>query len=278
MNLGASHERAGGNHRGVVPLGVAGGQDRARPARGLDEPLRLGGRSGQRLLHQSGHAALEEWQCHGHVALGRHGNRHHVDLRLETGRVGARPAAGGRGHLLGPLAIDVDDGHQVDTVQAGQNPRMVPAEVPDADDRRLSGRTASSGIAPEPAIRVRLRLRPLAHSRARPRMPRSPASSARRTISSRSKTSVRPGVDRQRDGARRPHRLDRRSPDDRHVEPHVLIRLRDLHDVERRDRPSARRAGSSRRSPPSPPPRPRRGPSPRSSARCRVPAIVSAIR
>ena len=96
-----------------------------------------------------------------------------------------------------------------------------------------------------------------------------PASSAASTIASPSIISVLPAST---DSAVAPaalHRLDRRHADDRHVEPHVLIRLRHLDDADARagQLPGAR--DHLRRCLPSP--RPRRPPrtSPRSSGRCR---------
>ena len=58
-----------------------------------------------------------------------------------------------------------------------------------------------------------------------------PASSAALTIASPSIISVLPASTDSDRRARGLHRLDRRHADDRHVEPHVLIRLRDLDDA-----------------------------------------------
>ena len=97
-----------------------------------------------------------------------------------------------------------------------------------------------------------------------------PASSAALMIASPSIISVFPASTDSAVAPARLHRLDRRHADDRHVEPHVLIRLRDLDDAHAGagELPGARdhRVGAL----PSPRPRRPRRTSPRSSGRCRA--------
>ena len=129
------------------------------------------------------------------------------------------------------------------------------AEVADADDRRSAASDSGRCIAcslPRAGRRSRCRL------------------VGRRNTCSPSSTSVRPAST---DSARRagdPHRLDRRNPDHRHVEAHVLLRLRDLDDPHAGTGQVPGPARSLRRCLPSPRPRPPPCASRRWSGRCRA--------
>ena len=127
--------------------------------------------------------------------------------RVEQRRVSVR-----RGDLLGPGAIGVDDGDE------RRRPAATRGSARDACPRYPTPMTAN-------AQRAFMR----SSASARPTIAIS-ASSAALTIASPSIISVLPAST---DSTRRAgglHRLDRRHADDRHVEAHVLLRLRDLDD------------------------------------------------
>ena len=125
MNRGsASSGRAAataGLNRSVWP--TASG-DAGRGGRG-DQLVGLGERSRHRLLDEDRHARLEKRQRDVAMQLGRHRNRHGVDLAEQLARVEQRPRAAGGRDLLGARAVGVDDRDELDARQRRQNPRVM---------------------------------------------------------------------------------------------------------------------------------------------------------
>ena len=179
----------------------------------------------------------------------RHGDGVHLVEQLAIVRQRARAA--GRRPRPRALGSVIDDRGQPRAVDAGQQPRVVLAQVADADDRDPQGLSHAAPPAGRPTTAM-------------------PAASAasKNFVAVHDQRLAR--VDRDRRRAGRLHRLDRGDADDGDVEAHVLVRLGDLDDPGARARRSPRRGGSPRRSPPSP--RRRRPPCPsrRWSGRCRA--------
>ena len=173
-------------------------------------------------------AALEKRQRDVAVQLGRHRDRHRVDLAEQL--ADSRSARARRSPRRSPRrasGLRVDHRRRARTPSSvRQDPRVVPAQVADADDRDAQ-RVSASALPASPAARPRRR------SRCRPR-----SADVEHVLAVEHQRPAR--VDRQRRRAGAPHRLDRRDADDRHVEPHVLLRLRHLDDRARRGRPDAR--------------------------------------
>ncbi len=175
----------------------------------------------------------------------------------QRGRIGDHRRAVRVGNLPRALLVGIDDAHQVDAWHRGQDPRVMTAQMADADDRYSHVRALI----------------------ARPRVPTMaiPAASAASITAWPSTSSVLPASI---DSAVAPmsritSTVRRRRPARRTACPGSAWRPSPC---ARRRRPRARPVAASRLSLPSPRPRRPPRPSPRSTARRRAPAIASAMR
>ena len=110
-------------------------QERPTAFRGADDRVGLGQRARHRLLDEHRRAGFEERDRNLVMQLGRNRKRHGVDAAEHIAViVRGRGAARGRCRR-GAIAIDVDDGGQVHIRQRGENPGVMPPEMPDPNNR-----------------------------------------------------------------------------------------------------------------------------------------------
>ena len=131
----ADHQRQRRRDRRVEPLGVTGGQHRAARAR----PPRSGDRrrppSRHRLLHQHRDARSRNGSATSTCDS--------VGTAIVTASTSIQQLARSRprlratlaGDLVGAARLDVHDADQLDAVHRGQQPRVMLAEMTDADHR-----------------------------------------------------------------------------------------------------------------------------------------------
>ena len=201
-----------------------------RRAAGRDQSVGLRDGRGDRLLHQ-----------HVRRRASRNGSAT-VDVRRRSAprssprrRAPSRSRAVGkrRGAVLGgdlrapaPRLVSTTP-TSVDVRHRRQQPRVMLAEMADADDgdsRACASIAGGRRPSPDPPDDRDPGLVGRGDERASPSI-----------------ISVLPASTDSADRAGRAHRLDRRDADDRHVEAHVLLRLRHLDDARRRGRRDARR-------------------------------------
>ena len=135
MKRGFDTQRQRRRHRRIEPLRVAGRQHAARARRRLDQPVGVGQRRRQRLLHQHGDAALDERQRD--LDVRRRSGTAIVTASTRSssvGGVGERPRPVLGGDLVGAAGLGVHDADELDAVHRRQQPGMMLAEVTDADD------------------------------------------------------------------------------------------------------------------------------------------------
>jgi hypothetical protein len=113
---------------------VAGGQQTALPPGSVDEPIRLGQRTRQRLLDQHGASPFHERDRHVHMRLRRHRDGDGVHQRLDVSRSCEGPDAVPGGNLLRTARPGVHDADEFDARHIREQPGMVLAEVANADD------------------------------------------------------------------------------------------------------------------------------------------------
>ena len=197
----------------------------ARGGSGRDQAVGLGNRRGDRLLDQHRDAGLQQRQA--------------TRTWSRVGTATTTPSTGGsilahgrqrdRTHVGGdrprPLQVDIDHRDEIDPRGRAQNAGVVATQMTDADHRRTEGRLPHVGGAPAPTDPAHHRhagaVRGLEHA--------VPVQHHRTTR-----------IDRQHGGAGRAKRLNRRNANHRHVETHVLVRLRDLDGRRTRVRPTVR--------------------------------------
>ena len=129
-------QRARGGDRRIEALGVADGEH-ARRASAAAAIISSASSSDRAIGFSTSdrHAGRQERQRDVAMQLGRHGDRHGVDLPEQLAR--SRRAARVRFAAAissARAAIGVDDGDELDARQRRQNPRVMAAEVSDADD------------------------------------------------------------------------------------------------------------------------------------------------
>src|SRR5690606_24903021 len=121
----------------ALPISVAG--DQAARLEGVDEAAGPGDRVGERLLHQGADPGVGELQADLFVQAGGAGHHRVVDAQVEEFLDGVQDGRALRGAVL--VAHGVDDGHEVDALQAGQDAGVVTPHGAEADE---SGPQASS--------------------------------------------------------------------------------------------------------------------------------------
>ncbi len=173
------------------------------------------------------------------MRLGRHGDGDGVDLAEHLGRVRERRRVHEAANLPRARFVDVDDADEVDAGQRRKNPRVMLPERADADHSDTCVHVFYVFTAETQRRRASFRKRILCVLRlcgeitnvfSRPTIAM-PASSALLISSSRSNISVFPASIDSADAPAVAHRLHGRQADDRHVETHVLLRLRHLDDA-----------------------------------------------
>ena len=237
---------------------------RGTPASGRrgDHGVGLGQLPRHRLLDQHVHAGRQKRQRDLPMQLGRHGERHRVDVSEDVPKVAKRTGPVRAGDLGRPRLVDVHDRHQLHARQRGQNARVMAAEMPDPTTAMRSGiieafnheNMKSTTISTQEVLNVTTKTAMSTTFSVTLRVLRDFVFSwlvimylARRAADdgdaglvggSNDGLAVNherlAGVDRQQRGAGCLHRLNRRHADDRHVEPHVLFRLGHLDDADAR--------------------------------------------
>src|SRR5262245_61199374 len=107
------HERFHGGNGWIESLALSHGQDDVGSLCRVNEVVGLHKGPCDRLFHQYGDASLEKWQCDKAVHVGRHGNRHRVDVVHDLTRIEHRTGAGCGGDLLGAVTVGIDYGDEV---------------------------------------------------------------------------------------------------------------------------------------------------------------------
>ena len=263
MNRGSVSSGRAAATAGIEALGVADGEDGAGIAAAA--AIIVSASASDRAIGFStstGDARREKRQRDVTVQLGRHGDRHRVDPaeELAESMSGVVRCAAAISSARGP--IDVDDRDELDARQRRQNPGVMAAEMADADDgdrtditaciaKTCRRRVGSTGLLLGSTLPRDFVFGAGGHGSDRPPDDGDPGFVGRRDDRLAVDHQRLAGIDRQRGRAGGLHRLNRRHADDRHVEPHVLVRLGHLDDAHARARRAARRARSPRRSPPS---------------------------
>ena len=122
------------HERGVEALDVA---DRGAHARLLargDDLVRLGDGAGERLLDEHVHAGRGERPRDPQVLVGRHRDDREVRLAVFEQLVDRRVDVGGLPHCPVPVAAGVDRARERDRGRRLQQPRVMAAHHPEADD------------------------------------------------------------------------------------------------------------------------------------------------
>ena len=133
-------------------------------------------RSCERLLDQHRHAALEQRLRHRRVRRRRRRDGDCVHLTRQCRKIRQHRGLHGGGNLLRPLAVEIEHADEVHVRQAGQQPGVMSAELPDANHGDAKRRYAHDRLRATMAI---------------------PAASAAATTAARSNTSVLPAsIDR----------------------------------------------------------------------------------
>ena len=133
------HGGGQGLDRRVETLGVTDHDQTARPLGSIEDHIGLVECPRQRLFDQHVDAVLEQRRGHDMVLIGWNGHAGCLYVACQPGDVVVDGASELFRDRPCPLGIAVHDPDQLDAVELAIEPRVVPAQMSDADDADLEG-------------------------------------------------------------------------------------------------------------------------------------------
>ena len=130
----------------IEAFDVAHLQRNAIPGGNPDQFVRFGDRPADRLFDHRRNAGPQERGGDGKVIDGRRDDGDGIDVIDQAFVIVVGRGADGRGDFRRLLAVGIDDADEVHVRHAGQDSRMVPAEMPDTDHCHPHPRHAVPGF------------------------------------------------------------------------------------------------------------------------------------